>query len=142
MMITDSEFSDDLTNILSTISIFECFHGSCIKTSGYLKYGSSNNNIVKCDLSSCDITNNKYICNEFNIGIAFYDDELGFVICINDGTYDENNYILKNIEKKDFIFNYKSIDNYYNLYISSENGNVIGLSLLGKNLYYLINKIK
>jgi len=127
-----SDFTNDFSNILSDIDIYECIKGSCSKTFGYFYYGEDSNiNVVQCDLEKCEIIENDTTCDSNNSDKAYYNTTFEF--CFK---YDYNNtkYISEEIkyDQTNYIFSLIENSQYYYLYISYKNSRIIGLSRLGK----------
>jgi len=137
-----SDFTNDFSNILSDIDIYECIKGSCSKTFGYFYYGEDSNiNVVQCDLEKCEIIENDTTCDSNNSDKAYY--TTTFEFCFK---YDYNNIkytseVIK-YDQTNYIFSLIENSQYYYLYISYKNSRIIGLSILGK-LYriYISNYI-
>ncbi|OUM63641.1 hypothetical protein PIROE2DRAFT_9784, partial [Piromyces sp. E2] len=131
VVIPENNFSNDLSDILSAVSIYECINNNlCHKTYGYFYYGKDKSiNIVKCDSNKCEKTNKSITCNANNSGVAYYDTTFKFCSKQN---YDNPTYISKEIKSNqtNYIFSLEqNSDNYY-LYISYKNSRIIGLSSL------------
>lgn len=113
--------------------LFECIEGICKRINGYIKY--SNIIILKCDLTICEKLDGDIICNKNNIGVAYYNSNLDFTICINTGDRFSNKYTDKKINNDgsvNYIFNLVENSSLkYNLYKSDKNGYLIGLSVNG-----------
>ena len=131
-LVESSEFSTGFTtDDLSKMRIFECNSGTCVATKGYLKHGSSNN-VVKCD-TDCNDSQSSVTCESGNAGKAYY--KSGFKICV-DSYVSSSVFEEKTIATtgESYIFSYATSS--YNLYISDDNGNLIGLYTSGKpNLF-------
>jgi len=126
-LVESSEFSTGFTaDDLSKMMIFECNSGTCVATTGYLKHGSSNE-VVKCN-TSCSTTQSSVTCGSSNIGTAYYSS--GFKICV-DSYVSSSVYEEKTIATtgRSYIFSYATPN--YNLYLSDDGGNLIGLYTSG-----------
>eukprot|EP00833_Pecoramyces_ruminatium_P018294 jgi/Orpsp1_1/1192326/evm.model.d7180000092294.1 len=143
ILISDEEFENELTCEYENIKLFECKNGKCIGTTGYIKYSSDI--VISCDFDECIESQYKDIdcSDDSTVGVAFYDKNNKFKLCINSGNAagdKYNSYEIKSGKSKDLIFSLtSSFENTYNLYISN-NDNIIGLSLLESYYFKDINK--
>ncbi|ORX83234.1 hypothetical protein BCR32DRAFT_292133 [Anaeromyces robustus] len=71
-MLNDDDFSKDLTEEKSNIFLYNCYNGRCIKTYGYLKYGSSNT-LTRCNYACNSNTYNDFNCKSSYKGDVYYD---------------------------------------------------------------------
>eukprot|EP00833_Pecoramyces_ruminatium_P006230 jgi/Orpsp1_1/1180262/evm.model.c7180000072711.1 len=133
ILITDDEYSNDLSSILSYTKLYYCKNNTCDETTGYIKL--SNNEVYYCDSKYCSELQDVVECNDNhtnNIGKAFYDSsDDKFKICVNNGNSSSNNFRLRTISSsnKNYIFNLVNKNSLlYRLYISDKGGNIIGLS--------------
>eukprot|EP00833_Pecoramyces_ruminatium_P010383 jgi/Orpsp1_1/1184415/evm.model.c7180000089433.1 len=141
ILITDDEYSNDLSSILSYTKLYYCKNNTCDETTGYIKL--SNNEVYYCDSKYCSELQDVVECNDNhtnNIGKAFYDSsDDKFKICVNNGNSSSNNFRLRTISSsnKNYIFNLVNKNSLlYRLYISDKGGNIIGLSTTDGN--YLV----
>lgn len=132
-----NDFSKDYTNSLSEINLYECRNNKCYDTiEGYLKYGVSNN-LAKCGIIGCKKIEKTSNCsNDEHIGNLNYDSKLK--ICVNSGNFKDDKYSFKEIaiNYENYILSLKDKDGLkYNLYITNESGNIIGLSRKCKYIF-------
>lgn len=137
--INEIELSYGLLYSPSNIQIYYCENEICSRKSGYLKY---NNYIsLNCSENNCEKIENAINCNESsNTGVAFYDIDSKFKICINIGDEINDKYIAKEINNtfKNYIFSLKkSGESLYNIYTTDLNGYMISSYKTGQyiNIY-------
>ncbi|OUM63259.1 hypothetical protein PIROE2DRAFT_10225 [Piromyces sp. E2] len=132
---------DDCTN--SNFRIYECQKGRCEITQGYARCGSDQ--LLNCSKEDCVIVNNVYdelICNESNYEKAFVENE-EFKICIL--INEEEGYEFRQVPVDNESFHiytyYTNYNNdFYKLYISYQNGNILRLSTSKGNYYETLNQ--
>jgi len=133
VLVTESEYTKDLSNILSNISLYDCKNGLCIQTTGFIKHNSNNSTDIKVSecvtrCNSVKISNvNSNICSSFEVGHAYYNNkEHEFKICIKDYTDYKETVISNSKVSANYIFSYQktiimtcSEMPIYSLYVSS-----------------------
>ncbi|OUM66913.1 hypothetical protein PIROE2DRAFT_59085 [Piromyces sp. E2] len=131
ILLNNNEFSNDITDLLKTTKIYDCLNGVCNETSGFIRYNT--NKVVKCD-NYC--TYNQYItkCESSSEGNAFYNEQFKFCKSIKtiSGEMKVEEVLVKSGNLLKF-FSYS--DDYYYLYQSSDNGNIIGKNTRGGDYY-------
>ncbi|OUM57860.1 hypothetical protein PIROE2DRAFT_17027, partial [Piromyces sp. E2] len=133
ILIEDKEYNDNFSKIINDIKLYHCKNYECKETSGFIKY--YDNKIVKVANCSpkCD---SKYNSKDCKTGNAYYlNTESKFNLCVNINNKLRPQEIYKN--QLNFIFN-NTINgqNIYDLYITNNYGNIIGLSLY-KSTHFL-----
>ncbi|ORX64242.1 hypothetical protein BCR32DRAFT_251223 [Anaeromyces robustus] len=116
------------------IELYNCIDSKCVNVKGYLR--CSNNLIFKCNnkCSLFDQIEPDDGCRFINYVAPYIDYSSKFQLCI----YNTNNYYMEKeiiAGQKNYVFSYNIFTESYDLYISSEKGNIIGSSSQEGNFY-------
>lgn len=133
ILMEEDELKDSLCKD-KEIELYNCIDDKCTNVKGYVRCGIDS--IIHCD-DKCRFSEKTDInCEEFiNLGTAYIDSSSNFQLCVNIGIKN-NIYREKEIisGEKNYIFSFNKESNSYNLFISSEKGNIISSSFQNRGI--------
>ncbi|ORX84879.1 hypothetical protein BCR32DRAFT_266028 [Anaeromyces robustus] len=129
-----SDFTNDLSSYESTINIYDCLVGDCLKTKGAIKYGKQNN-ILTIYTNSTSTKALSGCSSAYDIGNIWYDtDDSALKLCKKKNLRGDLEIVSITKNSSNYMFNYYN-ELCYTLYKVDNTQNIIGLST--KEGYYI-----